>query len=98
MDNLQNFAKAINMNNREAKEYVDTIGRVLAENFLADVFADKMSMADAITESVKLWDKKLQDMSMQLLTGRVGENSYGMPKIKAFQDLALDTVYEAFNK
>lgn len=92
---MEEFAKLLNMNTKETAEYVRTIGRVLADNFLKDVFNNKMTMETAITESVRLWDKKQKDMSMQLLTGKVGENSYGMPKMKAFADISLDYVYES---
>lgn len=94
MAQIQELAILLNMNEREAAEYIQTIGRVLADNFLKDIFADKMTMVNAITESVKFWDKRQKDMSMQLLTGRVGEKSYGQPKMKAFQDAALDCIYE----
>lgn len=94
MTQIQEFAKSLNMSEREASEYVQTIGRVLADNFLEDVFANKITLEEALIESVRLWDKKQQDMSLQLLTGRVGENSYGQPKLRAFQDAALDCVYE----
>ena len=92
---MEEFAKSLNMSAKETAEYVRTIGRVLADNFLKDVFDNKMTMETAITESVKLWDKKQKDMSMQLLTGRVGENSYGIPKMKAFAVASIDCVYES---
>jgi len=93
--NAQDLAKSFNMNEREFAEYIQTIGRTLADNFLKDVFENKMTMEEAIKQSVILWDKKQNDMAMQLLTGRVGESSYGMPKMKAFADMSLDCVYES---
>jgi hypothetical protein len=91
---IQELAAVFNNNEREAAEYVQTIGSVLADNFLQDVFANKMTMDCAIKESVKLWDKKQKDMSMQLLTGRVGNSSYGQPKMEAFTSASLDYIYE----
>jgi len=91
----QELMQSFNMNEREFNEYNQTIVRVLTENFLKDVFGGKMTMSDAIKESVILWDKKQKDMTMQLLTGRVGDNSYGVPKMAAFADASLDFVYNA---
>lgn len=95
MTQIKNLADMLGMNERECAEYGQTIGRVLADNFLKDVFEGKMTMEDAITESVKLWDKKQNDMSMQLLSGGVGNASYGTPKMRVFSDASLDYVYNS---
>ena len=90
---IQELAESLNMNERETQEYVDCIKHTLADNFLTKVYAGEMTMPEAITESVKMWDKKLQNMSLQLLSGRVGDTGYGMPKMKVFAEACLDTVY-----
>ena len=81
------------MSERELVEYVQSVGRVLNENFMRDVFDNKITLKEAITEAVKLWDKKQKEMSMQLMEGRRGAD-----KLKLFSNAIVDTIYEALNR
>lgn len=89
----QELAQSLNMSERELVEYVQSVGRVLNENFMRDVFDENITLKEAITEAVKLWDKKQKDISMQLMEGRRGAD-----KLKLFSNAMVDTVYEAFNR
>ena len=93
MTNIETLSTAFNMNERELLEYITSINNVLNENYMRDVLESKMTFKEAFTLSVKLWDKKQKDMSMQLLEGRRGAD-----KMKLFSNALVDTVYEALNK
>ena len=93
MTEIQELAQSFNMNERELVEYVQSVGRVLNENFMRDVFDEKITLKEAIIGAVKLWDKKQKHMSMQLMEGRRGAD-----KLKLFSNAIVDTVYEALNR
>ena len=86
--------KLNNLTEKESKEYFESVSRVFHENFLVKVLKHEMTMEQATVESVKLWDKKVNDMCNQLLTEYV--NKYGQRKIDAFADASLDLVYKTF--
>ncbi len=89
----QELAQSLNMNEKELADYVNTIGRVLCENFIKDVWNKKITLQEAFRKSVELWDKKHTDMCMQLMVGRRGAD-----KLKLFSDAILDDVYEGLNR
>ena len=94
---IQELAQSLNLNEKELLEYVGSIGRVLNENFMRDVFEGKLTLKDAVTEAVKLWDKKHTDMCIQLMDSHIEGNGVAR-KINQLGDLLCDTVYEALNR
>lgn len=87
---LKKLADSLNFNEKELIEWVRGVGSVLVQRFSKDLMKGKITFPEALKMAVTKYTEIQQNIGCQLLN-----DPY---KLRAFQNLLLDKVYNSFNE